>query len=282
MSTYENHHLKPFTKIAFLSFIILSGCTTFNAKQELIQGVPALHKEAMSTVQIDAFQSGLFKASNGIVIPYRILFPSDLKQGQTYPLVLQLHGSGGIGVDNIKQVDRLAKSWAMTDVRERYQTYVLIPQFPIRSANYGPNSPDQKAEASPALNAALELVEDFSAKNAVNKSRIYALGFSMGGSATWLSHTIKPNLFAAIMPISGIAPDDTYATNYQQLPILVLHGNADTENPITADRRFFNAIKKVGSQQIRLREYEGLEHQLPDDIYPGFWWRDWLFAQKRD
>jgi predicted peptidase len=274
--------LNTLTKILFISSAFLSGCAISNVKQELIQGVPALHKEAMTTVQIDVFQSGLFKASNGIVIPYRILFPSDLKQGKTYPLVLQLHGSGEIGVDNIKQVDRLAKSWAMPDVRERYQTYVLVPQFPIRSANYGPTSPDQKAEASPALHAALELLEDFTAKNAVNKSQIYALGFSMGGSATWLSHTIKPNLFAAMMPISGIAPDDAYATNYQQLPVLVLHGNADTENPITADRRFFNAIKKVGSQQIRLREYEGLAHQLPDDIYSGFWWRDWLFAQKRD
>lgn len=274
----------------FILITTLTACTSppkhKQNKQELIQGISVLQKDVITSVSIDSFQTGQFIASDGTVLPYRLLLPSHLKPDQTnlpsYPLVVQFHGSGGIGVDNKSQLDRLAKSWAMPEIRERYQTYVLIPQFPIRSANYGPASPEQKAEASSALHAALELVEEFSTKNAVNRSQIYALGFSMGGSATWLSPIIKPHLFAAIMPISGIAPDDAYAEKYQQLPILVLHGNADTENPITADRRFINTIKKAGSQQISLREYEGLEHQLPNDIYPGVWWRDWLFKQKRD
>jgi hypothetical protein len=29
-----------------------------------------------------------------------------------------------------------------------------------------------------------------------------------------------------------------------------------------------------------LREYKGLKHQPPSDVYPGYWWRDWLFSQQ--
>jgi predicted peptidase len=175
----------------------------------------------------------------------------------------------------------MAKSWAMPDVRDRYQAFVLIPQFPIRSANYGPASPDQHAIPSQALNDALELVTAFSSANPVDRSRIYATGFSMGGSAAWLLPCIAPGVFAAIVPISGVAPPDSEAANFSNLPILAIHGNADTENPITADRRFIQAIASHGARQVLLREYQGLEHQPPSDMYPGFWWRDWLFSQQR-
>jgi predicted peptidase len=181
----------------------------------------------------------------------------------------------------LKQVDRLAKTWAMPDLRERYQAYVLIPQFQTRSANYGPPSPDQHAEYSSTLSAALELAEEFISRHAVDKSRIYAVGFSMGGSAAWLAPTLRPSLFAAVVPVSGIAPADSFATVFKDLPTLVMHGNADAENPIVADRRFINEVIRIGGTHVLFREYEGLDHQLPAEIYPGYWWRDWLFEQSR-
>ena len=102
----------------------------------------------------------------------------------------------------------------------------------------------------------------------------------MGGSAAWLLPVTSPGLFAGIVPMSGIAPSNSQAINFAKLPVLVIHGNADMENPITADKRFVQAIASQGGQQITLREYKGLEHQPPADIYPGFWWRDWLFSQQ--
>jgi predicted peptidase len=194
---------------------------------------------------------------------------------------LQLHGSGGIGTDNVMQLDRLAKTWAMPDLRVRYQAYILVPQFPVRSANYGPPSPDQHAQSTSALGAALELVEEFISHHAVDKSRVYAVGFSMGGSAAWLAPTLRPNLFAAVVPVSGIAPANSFAPIFRDLPALAIHGNSDTENPITADRRFTNEILGIGGKNMLFREYEGLDHQLPAQIFPGYWWRDWLFEQHR-
>lgn len=227
------------------------------------------------------FQSGQFMAADGSVLPYRLLVPSHLKAGASYPLVVQLHGSGGIGTDNRSQLDRMAMSWAMPDVRDRYQAYVLVPQFPVRSAQYGPASPQQKSEPTSALKSALELVKQFSREHPVDVSRIYAAGFSMGGSAAWLLPSLDPDLLAAIVPVSGVAPDDALAGLYRHLPVLVMHGNADTENPITADERFFRTVTNRGGRTMRFREYDGLEHRPPQDIYPGFWWRDWLMQQRR-
>lgn len=219
-------------------------------------------------------------SSRGVHLPYRLLRPSKLSPGKIYPLVVQLHGSAGVGTDNLSQLERMAKSWAMPNVRDRYQAFILIPQFSIRSANYGAASPDQHAVPSPMLNDTVELINQFSSNFPVDKSRIYATGFSMGGSAAWLLPVTSPRLFAGIVPMSGIAPSNSQAINFAKLPVLVIHGNADMENPITADRRFVQAIASQGGQQITLREYKGLGHQPPADIYPGFWWRDWLFSQQ--
>jgi predicted peptidase len=260
---------------------LLAGCLHMERQRERVSGVAPLAQDAVAAAEAGQFDSGNFVAANGTVLPYRLLPPSRPELGARYPLVLQLHGSGGIGSDNLGQLDRLVKSWAMPDVRERYQAYVLAPQFPVRSANYGPASPDQKSEPSAALSAAIELVRDFASKNPVDPGRIYAVGFSMGGSAAWLAPVLDPSLFAAIVPIAGIAPPDSDSPAFRRLPVLILHGNADDENPITADERFFAAINAAGGRRVRFREYDGLAHRLPSDVYPGRWWRDWLFRQER-
>jgi predicted peptidase len=263
-------------------WIALSACAHDPSAVERVTGIAPLARDAVSSVDTALFESGRFTAADGTVVPYRLLRPLAVRNGQRYPLVIQFHGSGGIGTDNVSQLDRLARSWAMPQTRARYPAYILVPQFPIRSANYGPASPEQAAQASPALVGALELARDFASTQAVDASRIYAVGFSMGGSAAWLAPTLDPAMFAAIVPIAGIAPADGWAGGFKDVPVLALHGTADEENPITADRRFVHAIQVAGGQRIRLREYEGLDHQPPADIHPGLWWRDWLFQQTRN
>ncbi len=264
-----------------IGLALLVGCTHGSATVTQISGVGPLAKDVFATVDTTQFEVGSFVADDGLVLPYRLLRPANLRAGQTYPLVIQFHGSGGIGTDNNGQLDRLARSWAVPEIRQHYPAYVLVPQFSIRSANYGPASADQSAQAAPVLAAALMLARSVAADNPVDHSRIYALGFSMGGSAAWLAPTLQPDLLAAIVPISGIAPANAHADTFKALPVLVLHGSADDENPITADRRFVAAVHAAGGKQIQLREYAGLAHTPPADIHPGNWWRDWLFQQHR-
>ncbi|UNK48433.1 prolyl oligopeptidase family serine peptidase [Lysobacter sp. S4-A87] len=267
--------------LAALVLLLVTFTSHAGDGDEIILGVGPLSRDTLAAASTDAFERGEFVASDGTRIRYRLLVPLDGKRGKRYPLVLQLHSSGGIGSDNAAQIERMPLTWAMPDVRRRYPAYVLVPQFEQRSANYDSPTHPQSAVASPALAAALELVEHVASQRPVDRQRIYAAGFSMGGSATWLAAAARPDLFAAIVPVSGIAPADDTARALLDTPAWVLHGNADSENPIDADRRLIAAIRTLGGSKVRLREYDGLDHRLPADIYPGHGWREWLFSQRR-
>src|SRR5664279_2126878 len=124
---------KPWLSALPLLFCAMAaGCASGALKHEIVQNHTPLAKDVVASIEPIGFDTAEFKASDGTVLQYRFLVPSRYVQGKRYPLVLQLHGSGGIGTDNLKQIDRLAKTWAMPDVRERYQAYVLVPQFSVR------------------------------------------------------------------------------------------------------------------------------------------------------
>ncbi len=261
--------------------LLFTGCS--GAGETLVRGTPPLDRSPAASLSADDFVAGSFTATDGTTLPYRLLAPTHVEPGRRYPLVVQFHGSGAIGNDNRAQIERdfAARAWAIPAIRTRHPTFVLVPQFPIRSANYDDPATPRIAVATPALSAALELVDSIAAQQPVDRTRIYASGFSMGGSATWLALLARPELFAAAMPISGIAPDRLRADELKHIPLLILHGDADTENPIHSDREMVAAIRASGGKHIRLRSYVGLQHQPPGDLVPGDWWRDWLFAQHR-
>jgi len=261
--------------------LLATGASRAADGDEHIQDVGPLPRGVFDAVDRAQFQRREFIARDGTRIGYRLLAPLSQEAGKRYPLVVQLHSSSGVGSDNEKQLERPALSWAMPAIRERYRAYVLVPQFEQRSANYDVPDAPTYAVASPALPAMLELVEQVARQLAVDRHRIYAVGFSMGGSTAWLSAAARPDLFAAIVPIGAVAPADEAARLLTGVPAWAMHGDADTENPIAADRRLVASIRKAGGSQARLREYVGLDHQLPADFYPGQWWRDWLFAQRR-
>lgn len=259
--------------------LAIAGCAA--QPIETVRGMPPLDRSAVASISPHAFPAHTFTASDGTVLPYRLLAPVAMQPGQRYPLVVQFHGSGGIGSDNLAQLDTVAKAWALPSVRERHPAFVLVPQFSQRSANYDDPQAPRVAHAGPQLGAALELIDVIMAGQAVDRKRVYATGFSMGGSTTWLVLLARPDLFAAAMPVSAIAPDRTRAGELQRVPLLVLHGDADTENPIDSDRAMVAAIGASGGRQVRMRVYEGLAHRPAADLIPGGWWRDWLFAQHR-
>ena len=63
--------------------------------------------------------------------------------------------------------------------------------------------------------------------------------------------------------------------------ILLIHGDADTENPFVAAQSWFQRMKTAGAPRLEFRAYPGLQHELPDDALTGTWWRKWLFEKRR-
>lgn len=262
-----------------LATMLLGACAA--GPIEHVPAPPPLDRAVASALPDADFVPAQFVSHDGVRLMYRLLPPLDPQPGARYPLVLVLHGSGAIGDDNRSQLGALARGWAAPALRARYRAYVLVPQFPVRSADYDSATAPRIAHATPALTAALDLVDAVAAGHAVDPSRVYVTGFSMGGSAAWLAPLLREDLFAAAMPIAGIAPDRDTAPHLRDLPLLVLHGDADTENPIDADRAMIERLRALDGARARLREYAGLAHEIPGDVPLGTWWRDWLFAQRR-
>ncbi|MFT3824793.1 MAG: alpha/beta fold hydrolase [Chitinophagaceae bacterium] len=211
----------------------------------------------------DVFEPHSFQGAAGIPLQYRLLRPSPTDQSRQYPLIIVFHGSGASGADNEKQLGLLAKLWATPPIREKYPAYIVVPQFPARSSNYTMDS-NRHVLASvpqPALQSALQLVDSLRKALNADNSRIYVVGFSMGASTAINAMTYRPGLFAAGVSISGI-PQFEKVNELAGIPLWLIHGNSDTENPIDSDKLFFKEVNSKG--QTRFWIYENTNH---NDIF---------------
>ena len=141
---------------------------------------------------------------------------------------------------------------------------------------------------------ALEVLELAKKQFKPNEKQIYLTGHSMGGHGTWFLGATYPDKWAAIAPAAGYAslkdygsadgkiPDSSknmiekmllragnqsdvpkLATNYKQLGVYILHGDADRVVPVSYARQ----MKKVLADfhpDFSYYEYPGGEHWFGD------------------
>ena len=135
-------NLLKFSVLFLLLFSIVSCVcqqTKFGTKTEIFDKKDSLQSLAkikeIKAFDYSDFKPGVFKDEKSTV-NYRFLKPKNLDKSKKYPLILVFHGSGAIGTNNTSQMGVLSKMWLSAENREKYPTYVLSPQFPIRSSNY--------------------------------------------------------------------------------------------------------------------------------------------------
>ncbi len=121
-------------------------------------------------------------------MPYRLMKPMGFNSNKHYPVIVSLHGGGGRGTDNRKQLKGWNRLLAEEQRRSDYPCYVLAPQ------------------ANRLWDAAhLKNIKDvIAALPSVDMDRIYILGHSMGGHGTYILIQIDPGYFAAAAPSAGI------------------------------------------------------------------------------
>ncbi|WP_206743170.1 prolyl oligopeptidase family serine peptidase [Chryseobacterium sp. Leaf394] len=233
----------------------------------------------IKSLSFSDFKEGKF-ANGRIAVNYRFLKPKSIEQTQKCPLVLVFHGSGAIGTNNTSQMGVLAKMWLLPENRDKYPMYVLAPQFPDRSSNY---HLDQKrnvlaSQSSEYLDLVLNSLDSFIEKENIDRSRIYVMGFSMGGSTTSNAISNRPDLFAAAINISGVS-QFARIDHLKNLSIWMVHGSLDTENSIKSNFQFFGELKN--SKNIFFWEFKDRYHnnilsaELIDEI------PKWLMKQHR-
>lgn len=220
--------------------------------------------EVARSVSVNEFEAGSFGT-----LPYRLLRPRDLVPGKRYPLVVIFHGSGAIGTNNIDQIGPLAKSWATPKMRERYPAFVLVPHFSTRSAVYTGTT----SLATNTLRDAMRAIDELQNTLPIDKRRIYAVGFSMGGSAVWNAILLRPGLFSAAVVVAGVPNRDALSV-LGRTRLLLVHGDADEENPFSAALAVYESAPK---DRVAFWRYHGLAHEFPPQLIDGSELAQWLF-----
>lgn len=236
---------------------------------------PAL---ALAQTVVDQFEAHTFTLKSGYKLPYRLLKPEKIEPGKKYPVVLFLHGAGERGDDNAKQIRNGVERLADPALRAKYPCFVLVPQCPRESFwGFAPESkntvPDQP------LNAALALLDETLKKEPVDKQRVYVIGLSMGGMATFKVLQARPRFFAAAVPICGDG-DASKARVYSRVPLWIFHGDKDTVVRPDGSKRIAEALKKAGGNP-KLTLFPGVGHNAWTPALKGTETWDWLFAQQR-
>ena len=216
---------------------------------------------------------------------YRLLKPLRTDDADSrWPLVLFLHGAGERGDDNAMHLKFLPKWLAAPEMRDRYPCFVLVPQcrkghqwvaVPWADQQSTPQAPRPTTD----LAAAVAALDDVIAKEAVDASRIYLTGLSMGGYGTWDLGTRMPERFAALLPICG-GGDEKTAARISKLPIWCFHGDADNAVPVGRSRAMIEAVRAAGGSP-KYSELPGVGHDSWTPAYRDPAVIDWLFEQSR-
>jgi len=167
----------------------------------------------------------------GLKLPYRLMYPRNYDPNKTYPLTLSVSGSGGIGADNIKNMEQVILArYLFTNYYydNDFECFSLVPQIPDRKTIPSPYWPSgdrgKPSSYHPALNSppsqpALPMLDEngwyvqatlalihkmIENKNFhIDPDRIYYSGFSFGGKGCWEFLKADRTLFAAAMCGAG-------------------------------------------------------------------------------
>jgi predicted peptidase len=219
------------------------------------------------------------------VMPYRLFRPN---ASGKLPLVVYLHGSGGLGTDNEKQMSLGnvfgTRVWALPENQKRYPCYVLVPQTDRGWVRYGDPAPgDSVARVVPGLGdgarVAFEIIDALRKELPIDAARIYITGQSMGGAGVWHMTAQRPRLFAAAVPCCAPSTADDAVASIST-PVWNFHGVVDEAVPVAASRARIAALRKAGGHPL-YTEYAGVGHNVWQWAYTEPALVRWIFSKQR-
>ncbi len=189
-------------------------------------------------------------------VPYRLMRPLGFDAGNRYPVIVSLHGGGGRGADNRKQLRVWTRLLADEARRREFPSYVLAPQSPrLWDAEH--------------LKTIKEIVAELPS---ADMDRIYLLGHSMGGHGTFILLQLDPGYFAAAAPSAGTGLPQTEEfinpSLIKDIPIWAFHGDADTVCPYEREQKLFAQMERLGGN-MKLTTWAGDGHGVAAKMIAG-------------
>lgn len=202
-------------------------------------------------------------------LPFALYGAKDLNAAQTYPLILALHGRSQNN-DNGKQVGGWMKSFTKD---ERYQKHPCIIVAPLGYQPYGGSGTAWNEQPG---TEALALVKDLIKNLPVDKTRVYCVGYSMGGFGTCYLINADPRLFAAGVAVAGCTGPDT-ANTFKKVPLWLFHAADDATVPVDYSRSLFALLKR--DKECKFTEYPTGGHGIVGKVFEEEEMHEWLFAK---
>ena len=215
--------------------------------------------------------------------PEFLLFPEESKKGSKLPVLIYLHGAGGVG-DDLGKIRGQARR-VVSGIRKfrKGPCLVVAPQcLRVTPAGRGTWTPED-------LDLFLEHVK---ATLPIDEKRVYLTGNSMGGYGCWVWGGHRPEHFAAIAPVVGgigrggpkAVTDDLaeWAANLAKVPVHAFAGAKDRVVPAERSERMIAAIRKAGGKQAKIKVYPEEGHGAGRLVFSTKEMFDWMFSQKRE
>jgi predicted peptidase len=236
----------------------------------------------------DGFVARVFYTHSGQTMPYRLFIPPKYEKSNEYPLIIWLHGVGGAGTDNLRQIqgDQIPGThlWTTATNQARHPAFVVVPQTvgvwdSSGSTVRGMSEGAEARQITSQLVQVLGILDELTMEFHIDSRRLYVAGQSAGGFGTWNLITKKPGVFAAAIVLCGGGNTDL-AGNVKDMPIWSFQGDADFPGFLNSNRNMIAAVKTAGGNP-RYTEYPGVGHEIWDRVFkePGL--VEWLFAQHK-
>lgn len=203
---------------------------------------------------------------------------------EALPLVIFLHGAGERGNDNCMQLKHCVRFFLDDTVTGRYPFLLMVPQCPNekRWVNTDWSLPEHTMDSEPTaeLHGVMAVLDSLVDCGAVDPTRLYICGISMGGFGVWDALQRWPEKFAAAIPICG-GGDLAYADAMKDIPVYIFHGLQDGIVMPSRSIQMYDALREAGNEESVLVTYPELEHVCWDAAFstPGLF--GWLFGKKK-
>ncbi len=198
-------------------------------------------------------------------LKYLIRYPQGFRADQRYPTILFLHGAGSRGEEIANVCDN-----PFFEQIEKNADFPFVVVAPLCSE-------DSWFDMIERLK---RLVAHVAALDFVDGERLYAMGASMGGYATWQLGMSLPERFAAIVPICG---GGMYwnAARLRSLPIWAFHGAKDTVVRVEESQKMVARINEKAPGNAKLTVYPEHGHNAWSDTYANPEVFAWLLSHRK-
>ena len=248
-------------------------------------------RQALGDAEIGICEDWNFTNSKGDTVYGRLYLPKDFDDSKKYPMIVYYYG-GCSPVSRYFESPYAPQYWNSLG----YVAYILQPSGATGFGQEWASRHVNTAGRGPAEDIIEGTKKICEAHPFINPKKIGCMGASYGGFMTQYLQT-QTDIFAAAVSHAGITNHTSYwgegywGYNYSEVsmansypwshrqlyvdqsplfnadkihtPLLLLHGNADTNVPLIESLQMFTALKLLG-REVALVEVEGENHHILD------------------